>query len=122
MRIQGLSFALSAQGKRHRRSAKPMKKGKTEKEPAEEMLPEYDFSGKKGVRGKYYRAYRRGHTVRIHKTNGSISVKYFTLEEGAVMLEPDVKKHFPTSRSVNKALRALMPSQPSRQKTNHRTR
>ena len=99
-----------------------MKKRKPEKPPIEEMLSEYDFSGKKGVRGKYYRAYRRGHTVRIHKTNGSISVKYFTLEEGAVMLEPDVKKHFPTSRSVNKALRALMPSQPSRQKTNHRTR
>jgi len=25
-----------------------------------EMLPEYDFSGQEGVRGKYYRAYTRG--------------------------------------------------------------
>src|SRR6266436_5318821 len=99
-----------------------MKKRKPEKPPIEEMLSEYDFSGKKGVRGRYYRAYSRGETVRIHKTSCSLSVKYFTLEEGAVMLELDVKKHFPTSRSVNKDLRALMPSQPSRQKTNHRTR
>ncbi len=30
-----------------------------------EMLPEYDFRGKKGVRGKYYHAYQQGHTVRI---------------------------------------------------------
>jgi hypothetical protein len=24
----------------------------------DDMLPEYDFTGKKGVRGKYYRAYQ----------------------------------------------------------------
>ncbi len=99
-----------------------MRKRKTEKAKTEEMLPEYDFSSKKGVRGKYYRAYRRGHTVRIQKANGTIDVKYFTLADGAVMLEPDVKKHFPDSRSVNKALRALMPSRVSREKANHRTR
>ena len=62
-----------------------MRKGKTEKEPIEEMLPEYDFSGKKGVRGKYYRAYRQGHSVRIHRANGTVSVKFFTLADGAVM-------------------------------------
>lgn len=28
------------------------------------MLPEYDFTGKKGARGKYYRAYRQGHMVK----------------------------------------------------------
>ena len=85
-----------------------MKERKSKNE-VDEMLPEYDFSGKKGIRGKYYRAYRRGHSVRIHKVNGSVSVKYFTLEDGAVMLEPDVRKHFPDSRSVNKALRTLIP-------------
>ena len=99
-----------------------MKKSKTEKAATEEMLREYDFSGKKGVRGKYYRAYRRGHTVKIHKANGAVSIKYFTLQDGAVMLEPDVKKHFPDSRSVNKALRALMPGKQSRERANHRTR
>lgn len=72
------------------------------------MRAEYDFTGKKGERGKYYRAYREGHTVRIHQPDGTETVQYFTLEEGAVMLEPDVKQYFPTSESVNAALRALI--------------
>ena len=98
-----------------------MKERKSKNE-VDEMLPEYDFSGKKGIRGKYYRAYRRGHSVRIHKADGSVSVKYFTLEDGAVMLEPDVRKHFPDSRSVNKALRTLISGQVSNEKTSHRPR
>jgi len=61
------------------------------------MLPEYDFTGKKGVRGKYYRAYQQGHTVKIRKADGTASVYYFTLEDGAVMLEPDVREYLPTS-------------------------
>ncbi|MBM4026615.1 MAG: hypothetical protein FJ280_14620 [Planctomycetes bacterium] len=73
-----------------------------------DMLPEYDLRGKKGVRGKYYRAYRQGHTVRICQDDGSVSVQHFTLEEGAVMLEPDVREYFPTSESVNQALRSLI--------------
>lgn len=52
------------------------------------MRAEYDFTGKKGVRGKYAQAYRQGHTVRITKEAGTVSVQYFTLEEGAVLLEP----------------------------------
>ena len=58
-----------------------MKKKKTEQLPTEqdEMLPEYDFSDKKGVRGKYYRAYRQGHTVKIKEANGTVSTQYFTL-------------------------------------------
>ena len=73
-----------------------------------EMLPEYNFTGKKGVRGKYYRAYRQGRTVRVHRDDGTVSVQHFTLEEGAVMLEPDVREYFPTSESVNQALRSLI--------------
>ena len=73
-----------------------------------EMLPEYDFSGKEGVRGKYYRAYQQGHTVKIHEKDGSVSVQYFTLEEGAVLLDPDVREYFPDSESVNRALRGLI--------------
>jgi hypothetical protein len=73
-----------------------------------EMLPEYDFSGKKGERGKYYQAYRRGHTVKVYHEDGTVSVQYFTLQEGAVMLEPDVRDYFPTSESVNQALRSLI--------------
>jgi hypothetical protein len=87
-----------------------MKKAKTG-EPAmiKDMREEYDFSTMKdGVRGKYYEAYREGHGVVIHKENGTDSVQYFKLEDGAVMLEPDVKEYFPTSDAVNKALRSLI--------------
>lgn len=76
------------------------------------MLPEYDFTNKKGVRGKYHKAYRQGHTVRVYEDNGEVTVHYFTLEEGAVMLEPDVRKYFPTSESVNEVLRALISLRP----------
>ncbi len=87
-----------------------MKKAKTE-EPTtvEDMRPEYDFSTMKGgVRGKYYKAYREGHRVIVHKEDGTDSVQCFKLEDGAVMLEPDVRKYFPTSDAVNKALRSLI--------------
>jgi hypothetical protein len=86
---------------------KAMNNSTSKREPAE-MPPEYDFTGKKGVRGKYYQAYRRGHTVKICQEDGTVSVQYFTLKEGAVMLESDVREYFPTSESVNQALRSLI--------------
>jgi len=67
---------------------------------------EYDFS--KGVRGKHHKAYREGHTVIIHKDDGTKSIQYFTQEDGAIMLDPDIKIHFPDSESVNKALRTFI--------------
>lgn len=72
------------------------------------MLPEYDFTGKKGVRGKYFQAYQQGHTVRITQDDGSVVTQHFTLEDGAVLLAPDVRKYFPDSESVNDALRGLI--------------
>lgn len=72
------------------------------------MTPEYDFSAQQGERGKYYQAYRAGHTVKIHKDDGTTETHYFTLEEGAVMLEPDVSAYFPDSEAVNRALRGLI--------------
>ena len=55
----------------------------------DELRPEYDFSDMKGgVRGKYFESYRAGTNV--------------------VLLDPDVAKAFPTSDSVNEALRLLM--------------
>lgn len=81
------------------------------------MRAEYDFSAMKGgVRGKYYEAYREGHKVVIHKEDGTDSTQYFKLEEGAVMLEPDVVKYFPTSDAVNKALRSLIEIIPVRKR------
>ena len=71
-----------------------------------DMREEYDFS--KGVRGKHYKAYRQGHTVIIHKDDGTKSIQYFTQQDGAIMLDPDLKIHFPDSESVNKALRSLI--------------
>ena len=49
----------------------------------DDVRPEYDFKNMKGgVRGKYYKAYRAGHTVKIHKTDGTTAVQHFTLEGG----------------------------------------
>ena len=70
------------------------------------MNTEYDFSD--GVRGKHHKAYRQGHSVKIEKQDGSIEVHHFTLADGSVMLDLDVKQHFPNSESVNKALRSLI--------------
>jgi hypothetical protein len=51
-----------------------------------EMRAEYDFSG--GARGKYVDRYRLGTNV--------------------VLLDPELAKAFPDSKSVNDALRALV--------------
>jgi hypothetical protein len=80
----------------------------------DDMLPEYDFS--KGARGKHHVAYREGHTVEVHKADGTIDVHYFTLEDGAVMLEPDVREYFPDSDAVNKTLRTLISLVPEKRK------
>ncbi len=71
-----------------------------------EMRSEYDFSD--GIRGKHYKAYRQGHNVSIKKKDGSVEVHYFTLEDGSIILDPDVKMHFPDSESVNKVLRSVI--------------
>ncbi len=96
-----------------------MKKARSKKGERAEMLPEYDFKGKKGIRGKYYRAYRQGHQVRVYQEDGTVTIKYFILQEGAVMLEPDVRKYFPDSDTVNTALRSLIsliPDKPAKRR------
>ena len=104
-----------------------MKKAKFEQTDTElsEMRPEYDFAGKKGVRGKYYQAYRQGHSGKTHEEDGSTTVQYFTLEDGAVMLEPDVREYFPNSESVNQALRtliSLIPQKPTKRTATSKAR
>jgi hypothetical protein len=74
---------------------------------------------KGGVRGKYYKAYRAGHSVKIHKEDGTTVVQHFKLEDGAVMLEPDVRKYFPDSDAVNRALRSLIVLIPKRRAASH---
>lgn len=80
----------------------------TDRGTADSMKKEYDFSAGTGVRGKYHKAYRKGHTVTVHNDDGTSTVQYFTQEDGAVMLEPDVRKYFYTSEAVNNALRMLI--------------
>jgi hypothetical protein len=90
-----------------------MKKGSSKRaEPelaSDDMLPEYDFAKMKGgVRGKYYRAFRQGYSVTIHKADGTIEVQHFKPEDGAVVLDRDVREYFPNAEAVNRALRALI--------------
>jgi hypothetical protein len=70
----------------------------------DEMKAEYDFRGKKGVRGKYHEAMKNGYTTIIHKSDGTTE----TIETRPIFLEQDLKAHFPTSESVNQALRGLI--------------
>ena len=62
---------------------------KADQENNDEMREEYDFS--KGVRGKYAERFAKGSNV--------------------VVLEPDVAKAFPDSKSVNRALRKFVTQQ-----------
>ncbi len=85
------------------------KQRKTSRKLAE-MRAEYDLASMTGgVRGKYYQEYRAGHTVKIHREDGTTVMQHFELEDGAVMLEPDVREYFPDSAAVNTALRCLIP-------------
>ncbi len=86
--------------------------GEPERADEAEMLPEYDFTG--GIRGKHYQSYRAGHTATVHRADGTKSVQHFKLEEGAVMLDPEVRQYFPDSETVNHALRMLISLIPHR--------
>jgi hypothetical protein len=76
----------------------------------DELRPEYDLKTllKGAVRGKHAKAMREGYTVTIHQEDGATLVQNFTLQENAVVLDPDVRAHYPDSESVNNALRSLM--------------
>ena len=90
-----------------------MKKAPTKSTASDEtMRTEYDFSH--GVRGKHHKAYRQGHQATIHKSDGTTVVQNFKLEEGAVVLDRDVRKYFTNAEAVNNALRALIAIIPSK--------
>jgi hypothetical protein len=101
-----------------------MKKAVLKKTSAkDEMRPEYDFSSMKvAVRGKYYKVYRAGHKVVINYEDGTASVQCFKLEDGAVLLAPDVRKYFTNSEAVNKALRSLIAIIPTKKRTSAHTK
>ena len=81
-----------------------------------DMLPEYDFKGEKGIRGKYYRAMQQGYTVRIINEDGTVTLQQFEPKAGTVTLDPDVRDYFPDSESVNRALRSLIELIPEKKK------
>jgi len=91
---------------------------KSEPEADDELRPEYDF--RSAVRGKHYKPLHDGYTVQIHQADGTTIVQHLKLEEGAVLLDPDVRQVFPDSVDVNDALRsliALMAQMPDQRKS-----
>lgn len=72
------------------------------------MQAEYDLSGKKGVRGKYAAAYKKGHTVRVLNDDSVVS------ENSFAAIDADVHAFFKDSKEINKALRGIISSVPDR--------
>ena len=123
-----LSFIQNAEAKsessvaekRHQQNAGNMKNNSNKSKKVEEMRAEYDFSG--GMRGKHAAAYHKGHSVTVHKKDGTTVVQTFKLAEGAVVLAPDVREYFPDAESVNNALRTLISIAPKSHKKVGKTR
>jgi hypothetical protein len=84
------------------------------KKEGDNMRAEYNFKG--GARGKHYRAMQNGYTITIHKEDGKSVVKEVVPKEGVVVLDPDIRQYFLDSKSVNKALRCLIPLLPKKRK------
>jgi hypothetical protein len=84
----------------------------------DDLRLEYDLRKllKGGVRGKYYKAMQAGYTITIHRADGTTVIKDVKPQEGAVVLEPDVRAYFPDSESVNRALRSLIMLIPTKRK------
>jgi hypothetical protein len=80
----------------------------------DDMPREYDFSGRTGVRGKYYQNLREGYTIKIEHEDGTVSVQHITRPEGTITLDADVREYFPDAESVNTALRTLIHLVPPR--------
>lgn len=74
----------------------------------DDMQPEYNFSGKQGVRGKYYQRLRDGYTIKIDQEDRTTIVQNIVRPEGTVTLDADVREYFPDAEAVNTALRALI--------------
>ena len=107
MQSAGERLVLLVVARRHLLNEKDMRKV-TSRVAAKknQMRAEYDFRG--AVRGKFYKPLHKGYLVEIHQASGETVVRHFKLEEGAILLQPDVRKYFPDSETVNHALRSLI--------------
>ena len=74
-------------------------KGKTD----DTLRDDYDFS--EGVRGRYRHFIGQARTLKIRHSDGSVTVERIA---PAIELDPDVRRYFPDSEAVNKALRGLI--------------
>lgn len=90
-----------------------MKKARAEQD--EPMAAEYQLRG--GVRGRHFRSFREGYTVRVRRRDGTTEVRHYAAQHDAVFLDRDVRAYFPDSVAVNEALRTLIrlrPRKPAR--------
>jgi hypothetical protein len=72
----------------------------------DDILPEYDFTH--GVKGNHYQKYQQRHNVTINYEDGKKITRMIKPEDNIIILDPDVKKYFPDSESVNSTLRSLI--------------
>ena len=82
------------------------------------LRPEYDMSTLKqvGERGQHARARGEGYTTVVNHADGSKTITHYRAHPGAIVLDADVRAHFPDSKSVNTALRSLIALAPTRRK------
>src|SRR5512134_402884 len=76
-RTKSSSSVLSVAEKQLQPKENAMKKKKMNKSQTDDMLPEYNLEGKKGVRGKYAKSLQKGYSVRVVKEDGTVTVRDF---------------------------------------------
>ncbi len=74
-----------------------------DEEADDTLRDDYDFS--KGTRGKYRHFSGQARTLKVRHPDGSVTVE---TAPPTIELEPDVRRYFPDSEAVNKALRGLI--------------
>jgi hypothetical protein len=72
----------------------------------DDIRDEYDFSA--GERHVAYRSLDRGYTIREERADGTVLETQVPPRGEVIILDGDVRKYFPDSDSVNRALRSII--------------